>query len=225
MNQDRIGAGPPVSFAALEGFGQSPTCDKGFHPGNDAEVFISLGVFAGLDLAAKRLYIFQLLLLALDKAIGFREQFVFDTDTCDVALLQLAHQAAHVIEVAVTSVAIEQDRYRGRVGHEFQDIDDLGPAEFVVIADRMLGRQGQTRAPDTLEASLFNYFCCQAIVRLENELGLTRMEQALQLGRLFHLGHFHLLKIPGSRNGSREAPRFLHEARLRESRSRSTAIR
>jgi hypothetical protein len=65
VDQDRIGAGLAVGFAALDGLCQAPACDKGLHPGDDAEIIIGLSVFAGLDLAAKSLDILQLLLLTL----------------------------------------------------------------------------------------------------------------------------------------------------------------
>ncbi len=184
VDQDRVRAGPAVGLPAAQRLFQAPAGDQGFDPSHDAEIVVLLRVLAGLDLAAKGLDVFQFLLLALDETVGFREQLVLDADAADVALLELAHQAPHVVEIAVTGVAVEQDRDGGGIRHELENADDLGPAQLVVVAHRVLRRQGQPGTPDALEAGFLDNSGRQTVVGFENELGPVGLQQVPELSRL-----------------------------------------
>ena len=82
-----------------------------------------------------------------DEAVGLREELVLDAHAGDAALLELAHEAAHVVEVAVAGVAVEQDRERRRVGHELEHLEHLRPARLVVVAHAERRRDREAAAP------------------------------------------------------------------------------
>ena len=74
------------------------------------ELIVQLGVLAGLDLAGKFVDVGQVLRLAGDEAVGLGEQLVLEAHADDIALFELADQAAGIVEVAVARVAVEQNR-------------------------------------------------------------------------------------------------------------------
>ena len=173
VDQHGVSAGLAVGFAATQGFVQPPAGNERLDPGHDAEVVILLRILAGLDLAAKTVEIFERLLLTLDEAVGLRKQLVLDAHAGDLALLQLVYQPAHVVEVAVTGVTVEQDRNTGRVGHEFERVHHLRPAQLIVVTNRMLCRQRQPGSPDAAESRFFDDARREAVVGLENEFSLV----------------------------------------------------
>ena len=126
MNQKRVRAGFMIGLCALESLDHAAAGNKGFDPRNDAEIVVDLTVLAGLDLAAEFVDVGQRLTIA-DEGICFGKQLVLDADTGDAALAKLADDAPHIVEVAVTRVAVHQDRNRGCVGHEFEDVEYLCP--------------------------------------------------------------------------------------------------
>ena len=69
-----------------------------------------MGVLGGPDLAAELVHLCQGLLLAVDEAVGLGEELVLQTHAGDPPLLQLAHQPANVVEVAVAGIPVEQNR-------------------------------------------------------------------------------------------------------------------
>src|SRR5690606_20994522 len=108
----------------------------------------------------------------------------------DAALLELAHEAPHVVEVAVAGVAVQQDRDGGDIRHELEHVHHLRPAGLVVVAHAELRGDGEAAGPDALEAGLLDDAGGDAVVGLEKELELRRVEQLAQLagaahGRLF----------------------------------------
>ena len=139
VDQDAVGAGLAIGFGAAQRFGEPPAADEGFDPGDDGKVLVALGVFAGFDLAAELVHVRHGLGVALDEAVRFGEELVFDAHRGNLALLQLADEALHVVEVAVAGVAVEENRNRGGVGHEFEGFEHLRPAGFVVVAHAELG--------------------------------------------------------------------------------------
>jgi hypothetical protein len=48
------------------------------------------------------------LTLSVQEAVGLGKLLILDADAGDAALFQFSHQAAHVVEVAVTGIAVEQ---------------------------------------------------------------------------------------------------------------------
>lgn len=52
--------------------------------------------------------------------VGLGEELVLKTHTGDASLLELVHESARVVEVAVARIAIEQDRDRRVVAHELR---------------------------------------------------------------------------------------------------------
>ena len=136
-----------------------------------------MAVLAGPYLAAEFIDIGQGLFLAADEAVGLGEFLVFNADAGYPALFELPDQAPHIIEVAVAGIAVQQDRDLRGVGHEFQHIDDLGPACLVAVPDAELGRQGQAARPDTLEPGLLHEFGRDAVVGFQDELQVRRFQQ------------------------------------------------
>ena len=116
-----------------------------------------------------------------DKTIRLGEEFVFNADCGDVALLEFADEPLHIIEVAVSRVAIQENRNRGRIGHEFQVLEDLGPAGFVAVTDAELRGNGEAAGPDASKAGFLNDLCADAIVGLTDELKLLGQEEFLKL--------------------------------------------
>ena len=109
-------------------------------------------------------------------------------------LLELPDEAAHVVEVAVAGVAVEQHGHRRRLGHERDVIDDLGPAQLVVVADAEGGGQGEPARPDSLEAGFLDDARGEPIVGLHHEGDVGTGHQAAELG-----GGTHAWILPSPR--------------------------
>jgi hypothetical protein len=180
VNQDRVRTGLPVGFRAAQRLVHAPARDQRFDARDDREIFVGLRVLAGFDLAAELVHIGERLRFAVDEAVGLRELLVFDTDACNAALFELAHEAAHVVEVAVAGVAVEQDRQIARVGHEFERVDNLGPACFVVVAHAVLRGDRKPRTPDRLEAGFTDDSRGQAVMGLHHEFEFVAKEHLAQ---------------------------------------------
>ena len=180
VDQDRVGAGFRVRVRAAQRLVHAPARDQRFDARDDREVGIGLRILAGLDLAAELVDFRERLALAADEAVGLRELLVLDTDARDAALLELLHEAAHVVEVAVAGVAVEQDRQVARVRHEFEHVDDLGPARLVVVTHAELRGDREARCPDALEAGFADDPRGQAVVRFHQEFEVAADEHAAQ---------------------------------------------
>ena len=177
MYQDGIGPGCAISLGPLQGLIHAPARDQCLHPCNNAKIRVLPAVFTGPDLAAKFINIGQGLFLAVNEAVGLGEFLVFNADAGYAALFELSDQAPHVVEVAVTGITVQQDRDIRGVGHEFQHVDDLGPACFITVPDTELGRHGQAAGPDPLEPCLLHEFGRDAVMGFQDELQFGRAEQ------------------------------------------------
>src|SRR5258708_5781064 len=93
-----------------------------------------------------------------------------------------AHSRAtsHVVEVTVAGVAIEEDGQITGVGHEFEVVDDLRPAGFVVVAYAELGGDRETRTPDRLEAGFTDDTGGETVVGLHHEFEFVADEHLAQ---------------------------------------------
>ncbi len=182
VDQNSVGAGLAVRLGAAQGLVHAPTRDQRLHPSDDDEIRILLAVLSGADLALKLGDVGQRLAMAVDEAVGFGEQLVLDAHAGDAPLLQLLHQAAHVVEVAVASVAVDEDGNAARIGHELQHVHHLGPARLVVVAHPELRGEGEPAGPDALEAGLLDDAGADAVMRLHEELQLGGVEKRAQGG-------------------------------------------
>jgi hypothetical protein len=180
VNQDRVGASLAIGFGAPQGLVHTPAGNERFDARDDGEMFVGLRVFTGFDLAAELIHFGERLTLAVDEAVGFGELLVFDTDAGDAALFELADEATDVVEVTVAGVAIEEDGEIAGIGHEFEVIDDLGPAGFVVVAHAELGGDGETGGPDGLEAGFADDPGGETVVGLHHEFELGAGEHLAQ---------------------------------------------
>ena len=190
MAQHCVGPGLGIGMGAVKRLVQPAPGDEGLQPRDDGEVRVGLAVFAGFDLARELIHVGQRLTLA-DEGIGFREQLVLDADTGDAALAELGHRAAHVVEVAPAGIAVDQDRDRGGVGHEFQNFQDLGPGGLVVVAHAERRRHGQAGRPDALEPGFLDDLRRQAVMGLHDEFQVGRGQHLAQfsgLGQGFGMG-------------------------------------
>ena len=104
--QDGVGAVVLVYQRALHRVLQAQAGDEGLETGDDHEVLPLLGLLAGLDLEAELHLVGQRLLLAVHEGVGLGEHLVLEAHTPDAGLLQVAHQAARVVEVAEARVAV-----------------------------------------------------------------------------------------------------------------------
>ena len=71
VDQNGICPGSVIGLCPLQCLIQTPTCNKSFNPGNDAEIIVSLRILARLDFSTKSLDILQRLRFALYKTVGF----------------------------------------------------------------------------------------------------------------------------------------------------------
>ena len=179
MHEERVGAGADVLLAAAQGFVHAPSGDERFGPRDHGERRGALGVLGGQQLADE-LRDGRQLLLAVDEAVGLRKLLVLDTDARHTPLLQLAHETAHVVEVAVAGVAVEQDRQIARVGHEFERVDDLGPARFVVVAHAVLRGDREARRPDAAKTRFAHDARRQAVMGFHQEFELVAHQHLAQ---------------------------------------------
>src|SRR6185503_15809583 len=85
---------------------------------------------------------------AADEAVALGKKFVFDADTRNSALFELADEPPDRIEIAVAGIAVHQNRDAGRVAHEFRDLEHLSPAGFVVVAKAQHGGDREPARPD-----------------------------------------------------------------------------
>jgi hypothetical protein len=120
---------------------------------------------------------------AVDKAVRFRKQLVLDAHGGHVTLLELSHQAPHVVEVAVAGVAVEHDRDGRGLGHELDHLEDLGPARLIAVPDAELGGQGQTAGPESAESRFLADPGADAVVRLQQELGFAGFKERAEARR------------------------------------------
>src|SRR5437667_13246 len=116
VDEDRVGAGAMVGLRALDRLREAPARDERLHARDEDEVGVRLAVLARLDLAAELLDVGQRLQLGAQERVRLREELVLDGDAGHADLLELAHEPAHVVEVAVARVAVEQERDRGGCG-------------------------------------------------------------------------------------------------------------
>src|SRR6185437_15550955 len=156
---------------------------------------VGLRILAGFDLAEELVHIGKWLRFTVDEAVGLGELLVFDADAGDAALLELAHEAAHVVEVAVAGVAVEQDRQVAGVGHEFERVDHLRPAGLVIVAHAELCGNRETRAPDRFEAGFADDSRGQPVMGLHHEFELAADEHLAQAGATGHWDEGRLASV------------------------------
>jgi hypothetical protein len=143
VNENGIRAGAPIGLRASQGFLHAPTRDQRLDSRDNAEIRVSLSILPGGNLAGKLFDIRQGLTLTIQEAVGLGKDLVFNAHSTDAALLELANQAAQIVEVAIAGITVEQDRQITGVGHELQHVDDLGPARLIIVAYSELGGNRQ----------------------------------------------------------------------------------
>ena len=186
VDEDGIGAGRVIGLRALERLGETPARDERFHAGDQHEVGVLLAVLARLDLAGELRDIGERLELGAEERVGLREELVLDHHAAHADLLELPHEAPHVVEVAVAGVAVEEHGHRRRLGHEGYVVDHLGPAQLVVVADAEGGGQGEAARPDPLEPGLLDDARGEAIVGLHHEGDLGSRDELAEPGGRAH---------------------------------------
>ena len=192
MHEDRVGPGEAVGLGAAHGLLEAPARDEGLDAGDDHEIVVALGVFARLDLARELVDGREGLARTTDERVGLGEDLVLDADPGHPAGLQLADHPLHGVEVAVARVAVEQDRDLRGVGHELHDLEHLGPARLVVVAHAEGRGDGETAAPDSLEACLLGHLGAEAVVGLHEKGQLGALDHSLELRGLTNgLGVLH----------------------------------
>ncbi len=107
MDEDRIRTRDPIRLGTAQRLVHTPPGDQRFHARDHAKIWIRLCVLSGRDLADELFDARQRLALAIQEAVRLRELLVFDAHSGNAALLELADQTTHVVEVAVTGVAVQ----------------------------------------------------------------------------------------------------------------------
>ena len=176
VDEDAVGAGLDVSRRPVERLGATPPGDERLGAGDDAEVWVGLDVLARPDLAAELLDVGQRL-IAVEERVGLRKDLVLDAHGGDVALAQLGHQSAKVVEVAVPGVAVDENRNAGAVRHEFQRFQQLRPGRFVAVAQPEGRGDGEPGRPDQRKPRFFDDFRRQAVVCLHGERQLPSEQE------------------------------------------------
>src|SRR5258708_3587053 len=191
VDEDGVGSRGAVSMGPIQGFVQAQAEDESFNSGDDTEVAILLRILGGLDLAGKFLSIGEELMFLIEERIGLGKHLVLDAHGRDIALLELVHQAAHIVEVSVSSVSIQEDRNAAGIAHQFHDLQHLGPTGFIAVAHSHGGGQSKTTGPNPLEARFFDQLRSQAVMGFHQKLQLPGMQKSLELSSLF--GHIRTM--------------------------------
>ena len=181
MNQDAVRPCFVISISPFYRLIHAPACNQRLDTGDDTEIVVRLGILARLDLAAEFVDVSQLLPGALDKAVRFWKELVFYANGGYFPLLQLSHQPPHIVEIAVTGVAIEHDRDGCGLGHEFDCLQDLGPARLIAVANTKLRGDGQAACPQTPETGFLTDTGADAIVSFEQKLSIAGVQQSSEL--------------------------------------------
>src|SRR6266481_2319195 len=84
---------------------------------------------------------------------------------------------------AKARVAVEEERDRGRLGHERHVVHHLRPGQLVVVAHAEGRRDRQPAAPDALEPGLLDDACGEPAVRFHQEGDLRARDEPLERGR------------------------------------------
>ena len=186
VDENGVGARRVIGLRALERLRQTPARDERLHAGDEHEVGVLLAVLARLDLAGELRDIGERLELGAEERIGLREELVLDHHPAHADLLQLPHEAPHVVEVAVARVTVEEHGDGGRLGHEGDVLDHLGPAQLVVVTDAEGGGQGEAARPDPLEAGFLHDARGEAVVSLHHEGDLGSRDELAEPGGRAH---------------------------------------
>src|SRR6266446_4606400 len=119
------------------------------------------------------------------------EHLGLDAHGGDIALLELAHQAADVVEVSISGVSIQKDRNAAGIAHQLDDLQHLRPTGFIAVAHSHGCGQSKTAGPNPFEASFFDQLRSQAVMGFHQKLQLPGMQKSLELSSLF--GHIRTM--------------------------------
>src|ERR1700704_44637 len=106
VDEDGVGSCGAVSMGPIQGFVQTQAEDESFNSGDDAEVAILLRILGSLDLPGKFFSIGQELMSLIEERIGLGKYLVLDAHGRNISLLELTHQASHIVEVSISGVSI-----------------------------------------------------------------------------------------------------------------------
>ncbi len=181
MDQHRIGPGRVIGLGAAQRLIETVAGDQRLDAGDEREFRLGLAVLAGLDAAAELVDRGKRLRLA-EEGVGLGEQLVLDADAGDAALAELADEAPDIVEIAIAGIAVDQDRQRRRIGHEFEDVEHLRPRRLVVVAHAERRRDRQPGRPDAGKSGFLDKLGREAVMRLHQEREFWRDELATQGG-------------------------------------------
>src|SRR4029077_6441041 len=154
-------------------------------------------ILCRLDLAGKFFGIGKELMSLIEERIRLGKHLVLDAHGRDIALLKLAYQAAHIVEVSISSVSVQEDWNAAGIAHQFHDLQHLGPTGFIAVAHSHGGGQSKTARPNPVEARFFDQLRSQAVMGFHQKLQLPGMQKSLELSRLFdHMRTISLESAP-----------------------------
>ena len=182
VDENGIRTGQTVGLGPAQRLIHAPTRDQRLDARDNREIAIPLGILAGGYLAHKFLDIGERLALAVQETVGLWKLLVLDANARNAALLELTYQTAHIVEIAIPRIAVEQYGQIAGIGHELEHVHDLRPAGFIVVAHAKLCGYRQTGSPNALEARLAHDARGQAVMRFHEKFQFRALQHLAQFG-------------------------------------------
>jgi len=110
VDQDGVRTGQPVRFGSPQCSSMLQNGDQCFDSRDDRKVWGRSGCPCQRLSCRRTPDIGQRLAFPVQETVGFGKLLVLNADARNPALFELAHQAPHVVEIAVARIAVEQDR-------------------------------------------------------------------------------------------------------------------
>ena len=184
VNQNSVCSCLMIGLRTLQCFTHTPAGNQCFNTCDNTEIRIILAVLSGLDLAAEFIHVSKWLTFTINKTIELGELFIFNADPGDTTLFEFFNEPAHVVEIAITGIAIQQDRNTCDIRHKLQHVYNLGPAGFIAVTYTELRRNGQAAGPYAFKTCFFHQACGNPVMGFHNEFQFWRSQQLSQLHTL-----------------------------------------
>src|SRR5258708_12386798 len=119
VDENGVGSRGAVGMGPIQGFVKTQAEDESFNSGDYTEVAILLRILGSLDLAGKFLSIGKELMFLIEERIRLGKNLVLDAHDRDIALLELVHQPAHILELPISTATLQKNRNAAAIAHQF----------------------------------------------------------------------------------------------------------
>lgn len=150
MDQKSVGARALVHLGPVEGLVQATTRDQRLDPRHDHQLAAATALHGGADLG-REIRGRDELVVALQEAVQFGKQLVFDAHTRHAAGLVGADHVGDVVRVAESRVAVREDRYGDRAGHRGGRLEAFRHGQDIRVRDACRRGYLQSARPDEIE--------------------------------------------------------------------------